>query len=65
MREMLMQCLHAALSNNVGQRLTAELATGIINTVNGAALQLEANLAKAEKKPVKTTIKTKQTSETK
>ena len=42
MREHLVDILSQMLANNVGQKLTPELATGIATTFNQAALQLEA-----------------------
>jgi len=42
MREALVNILSQMLANNIGQRLTPELATGIANTFNQAAVQLEA-----------------------
>ena len=47
MRESLVNILSQMLANNIGQRLTPELATGIADTFNQAATQLEvkANLS--------------------
>lgn len=44
MREKLVNILGQMLSNNVGQQLTAELATGIATTFSQAAIQMEAAL---------------------
>ena len=41
MRENLVNILSQMLANNVGQRLTPELATGIATTFNQAAIQVE------------------------
>jgi len=48
MRETLVNILNQMLANNIGQRLTPELATGIANTFNQAAIQLEAMLQETE-----------------
>lgn len=42
MREQIMQVLATALSDNLGNRLTAELATGIATNINQLWLRLEA-----------------------
>ena len=47
MRETLVNILSQMLANNIGQRLTPELATGIANTFNQAATQLEVQSEKA------------------
>jgi len=41
MREEVMRVLATALSENIGNRLTAALATGIATTVNQAILTME------------------------
>lgn len=41
MREIIIQAMAQALSNNIGQALTHELATGIATVVSQAALQAE------------------------
>ena len=41
MREIIIQAMAQALSNNIGQVLTHELATGIATVVSQAALQAE------------------------
>lgn len=41
MRETIIQALAQALANNIDQRLTNELATGIANIVNQAATAAE------------------------
>lgn len=51
MREQIMQALATALSNNLGSKLTAELATGIATNVNQYWLQLEEAEKKADGKP--------------
>ena len=48
MRESLVNILSQMLSNNLGQRLTPELATGIANTFNQAAIQLEAQAGETD-----------------
>lgn len=49
MREQIMQVLATALSDNLGNRLTAELATGIATNINQLWLRLEAE--EQEKQP--------------
>lgn len=49
MREQIMQVLATALSDNLGSRLTAELATGIATNINQLWLRLEAE--EQEKQP--------------
>lgn len=51
MREQLMQTLAQILANNVGNKLTMELANGIAVTINQAWEQLEAEAAKAPSQP--------------
>ncbi len=47
MREEIMQALAQALSNNIGNKLTPELSTGIASTIHHLWLTLE----EAEKTP--------------
>lgn len=49
MREQIMQTLAQALSNNIDNKLTAELATGIATNINQLWLRLEAE--EQEKQP--------------
>lgn len=51
MRDQIMQALATALSNNIGNKLTAEVATGIATNVHQLWLQLEEDAKKADEKP--------------
>lgn len=51
MREELINILAQALANNIGQRLTDELATGIATVVNRGAMQIEQAAKVAEPAP--------------
>jgi len=51
MREQIMQVLATALTNNIGSKLTSELATGIATNVHQCWLQLEEAEKKADESP--------------
>lgn len=51
MHETLINALAQALHNNIGQRLTHELATGLATTVNQAALAYQREQAPAQAEP--------------
>lgn len=53
MREEIMNLLAQALSNNLGQRLTDELATGILHVVAHGAVKIEPGAA-ADPAPTET-----------
>lgn len=51
MREEIINILAQALHNNIGQRLTDELATGIATVVNRGAMQIEQAAAPSNPAP--------------
>lgn len=53
MREQMMQALAQILANNVGNKITMEMANGIAVTFNQVWEQAEAEAAKAEESPSK------------
>lgn len=52
MREQVMQMLAQVLANNIGNKLTLEMANGIATTFNQAWTQLEEEAAKKDSKTV-------------